>query len=88
MTVFTHAEKNQIEDRLAFGIKRGDARDFGLRLGGRFWGKELASDAMDLIFGDVQGAEEKLLSEGEIAFGISRRDAALVAPEEVNRSEA
>ena len=66
MAVFAHAEDNEVEDRLAFVVERGDAAEFGFGFPGRVLIFDFAVDAMDLLGANMQRIEERLPRSQEV----------------------
>lgn len=87
MPVFAHAEKNQIQNRLAVGIFGCDVGDFHVRLLRGKFRQILAVDAMDLRIVDAQRREQEFVRRAKIAFRVVWRDAAFVRPEKMDEAE-
>jgi len=63
---------------------RNDAQDFLRREFRCPRRRFLAPDAVDLIGGNAERLEEKLVGRSEVAFRVIRRETPLVRPEEMN----
>jgi hypothetical protein len=87
MAVLAHAEKNQIENRLAGGIFWRDVADVHHRFLRGDLRRIFAVDAVDLRVVDAQGREQEFVRRAKIAFRVVRRDAAFVRPEKMDEAE-
>lgn len=86
MAVFAHAQKNQIKDGGAALIGR-HSEDFRIGLGDSDFRRQFAAKPMDLSFGNIEGSEQKIVSQFEIAFRVGRRNATLIRPEKLDVAE-
>ena len=87
MAVFAHAEKNQIQNRLAGGIFRRDVRNVHRRFMRGDLRRVFAVDAMDLRVVDAQRREQEFVRRAKIAFRVVRRNAAFVRPEKMDEAK-
>ena len=86
VAVLAHAEKNQIQNRLA-GLRPSGANLAKFRFGSfarQLRRRIFAANAMNLVFRDFQRREQKLVGHFEIAFRIIRRNTTLVRPEKMD----
>ena len=87
MAVLAHAEKNQIENRLAVGFFWRNVANVHLGFFRGDFRRIFAVDAVDLRVVDLQRREQQFVRQREIAFRIVRRDAAFVRPEKMDEAE-
>ena len=87
MAIFTHAEKNQIQNRLAGGIFWNDVTNVHRGFLRGDFRRILAVDAVDLRVVDAQRREQEFVRRAKIAFRVVRRDAAFVRPEKMDEAE-
>ena len=86
VAVLAHAEKNQIQNRLAaFVFRREMAKFCFCNFHGGFR-RNFAANAMDLIFRNFQRREQKLVCQLEIAFRVGWRDATFIRPEKMDEA--
>jgi hypothetical protein len=87
VAVLAHAEKNQIQNRLAAGIFWRDVANVHRRFLRGDFRRIFAVDAVDLRVVDAQRREQEFVRRAEIAFRVVRRDAAFVRPEKMDEAE-
>ena len=84
VSVFAHAEKNQIQHRRLMPDERRAGADLLVGFCGSDFRPIFAPHSVDLLCADPQRLEQQFPGEPEIALRIVRRNAALVGPEEMN----
>jgi hypothetical protein len=78
--LFTHAQKDEAQHRLAIALTRRKPAELLARRGRRFLRRLLAPQPVNAVLRNPQRRQQRFARQPEIALRIVRRNATLIAP--------